>query len=910
MIRPRIKQFFRIALRRDDIVVRNVDDEIRAHLDMRTEQLVREGLTPERAREEAIRRFGSMDDARRDLQQHAHQRERTMQLREWLDALRQDIRYAARGLRREPLFAGFVIATLALGIGANAAMFGVVDRMLLRGPEHITDASRLMRVYLHERVPGQGEFATPTFGYVMYSTLKNNTHSFDGVAAYVATPHGQTVLGHGTDAQLIQQGQATADLFPVLGVKPALGRFFSPDEDNVVGAERVAVLGYGLWQRVYAGDPNILGKTILLRDIPYAVVGVAPKGFTGPQLNRVDVWVPMSLHVSLQTPDWSHTWSAQWLMVVSRLKPGVTRTQAAEDATAAYRHAYTGGDKDDAGADLLVAPLTFSEDGKESTEVTVSRWFVGVAFVVLLIACSNVVNLLLARAVRRRREVAVRLALGAARRRLVQLLLTESLMLAALGGAAGLAVAWVTATLMRTVLLNNVEWTSSAIDARVLVVSAAIALGVGVITGLVPALRSSRPDLTSSLKSGVREGGAHGTRLRAALTVAQAALSIVLLVGAGLFVRSLTNVRGLDLGMQPARFLVVSPRWPSISSLDSARQVTERARRENVLAQVLDKTRQLPGIERAAMTIGLPFRSGYQQFLRVPGWDSIPKVGGAASVSAASGDYFETVGTRVLNGRAFTSADHAGTEPVTVVSELMAKTLWPKGDAIGQCLFTGPKKDSLNICSRVVGVAADVHRFRLNEKASMHYYVPFGQERGMGGTDLLVRPRNDPQAAIPEIRKLFQQLDPTIVYVDANTLQDEVDPQVRPWRLGASVFGLMGILALLVAAVGLYSVMSYLVAQRTHELGVRIALGASGGNILSLVLKSSVGMALLGIVIGLAMTLVAGRFIQPLLFNTSSRDSSVLGGVALAMLAVALLASALPALRARGTDPMEALRTE
>jgi predicted permease len=910
MIRPRIKKFFRIALRRDDIVARNVDDEIRAHLDMRTEQLVREGFAPDAARDEAARRFGSMDDARRDLQQHAHQRERTMQFREWFEALRQDIRYAARGLRREPLFAGFVIATLALGIGANAAMFGIVDRLLLRGPEHIADAQNVMRVYLHERVTGQGEFATPYFGYVMYSTLKENAHSFDGVAAYVARPHSQTVLGHGVDAEIIQQGQATADLFPMLGVKPALGRFFSADEDRVVGAQRVAVIGYGLWQRVYNGDRNVLGKSILLRDIPYAIIGVAPKGFTGPQLGKVDVWLPMGLHVSMQTNDWSHTWNAQWLGIVTRLKPGITREQAALDATAAFRHAYTGGDKNDGAADIFVAPLSYNDEGKESTEVTVSRWLVGVAFIVLLIACSNVVNLLLARAVRRRREVAVRLALGAARRRLVQLLLTESLMLATLGGAAGLVVAWFTAQLMRTVLLTDVEWSSSPVDGRVLAVSAAIALTVGIITGLVPALRSSRPDLTSSLKSGIREGGTQGARLRAGLTVAQAALSIVLLAGAGLFVRSLSHIREIDLGIQAGRALIISPRWPSISSLDSSGQIVERARRANVFAAALEKARQLPGIEHASLTIGLPFRSGFQQALRVPGWDSIPRVNGTTSISAPTNDYFESVGTRVLSGRVFTAADHAGTEPVAIVSALMAKTLWPKGDAVGQCIFTGVTKDSLNLCSRVVGVVADVHRRGLREKPAMHYYVPFGQEHGMGGTELVVRPRNAPETVIPELRKLFQQMDPTIAFVDASTLQDDVDPEMRPWRLGASVFGMMGILALLVAAVGLYSVMSYLVAQRTHELGVRIALGASASDVVSLVLKSSVGMAVLGIVIGLGMTLIAGRFIQPLLFETSPRDSAVLSGVALMMLAVALLAAIAPALRAKGTDPMEALRTE
>lgn len=911
MIRPGIRKFFRIALRRGDVVARNVDEEIRVHLDMRAEQLVREGFAPDAAREEAARRFGSLEQARRDLQEHAKQRERTMQFREWVDALGQDVRYAARGLRREPLFTAFVVTTLALGIGANAAMFGVVDRLLLRGPEHIADASQVMRVYLHERVPGQGEFSTEGFGYVMYSTLKENTHSFDGVGTYVASRNDRAVMGRGADSKLVLRGQASADLFTMLGVRPALGRFFSADEDNVLGAQRVAVLSYGMWQREFGGDRGVLGKSIVLSAIPYTIIGVAPKGYTGPQLGQMDVWVPASLHVSMQADDWSHTWTAQWLEIAVRLKPGVTREQAALDATAAYRHAYNAGDKNDDAADIFVAPLSFDEQGKESTEASVSRWLVGVALIVLLIACSNVVNLLLARAMRRRREVAVRLALGAARTRLVRLLLTESLLLATVGGVAGLAVASGTAQLVRTVLLTNVEWTDPPIDGRVLVVSGAIALTVGILTGLVPALRASRPDLTSSLKSGVREGGSHGLRLRGALTVAQAALSIVLLTGAGLFVRSLSQVRGLDMGMQPDRMLIASPRWPSIADRDTAAQRVERARRVALWHEALDRARQLPGVEHAALTVGLPFRSGFTQKLRATGWDSIPQsLGPSPTVSAAGDDYFETAGTRLISGRTFTAADHAGSEPVSIVSALMAKTLWPKGDAIGKCIYTGKSGDSLTDCSRVVGIVADIYRFRLKEKPVMHYYVPFGQEHRMGGTELVIRPHGDPASAIPAVRKLFQQLDASITYVDEGTLQEAIDPQVRPWRLGASMFGLMGILALLVASVGVYSVMSYLVAQRTHELGVRIALGASAQNIVAIVVKSSVGMALLGIAIGLALSFAAGRFVEPLLFNTSPRDALVFSGVTGVMLAVAVLASVIPALRARSTDPMEALRTE
>ena len=456
-------------------------------------------------------------------------------------------------------------------------------------------------------------------------------------------------------------------------------------------------------------------------------------------------------------------------------------------------------------------------------------------------------------------------------------------MLAALGGTAGLAVAWITGQLLRTALLTDVEWTSSPVDGRVLAVSALIALSVGIVVGLVPALRSSRPDLTTALKSGIREGGVQGTRLRAALTVAQAALSIVLLSGAGLFVRSLSNIRALDLGIQPDRMLV----------------------------QVLERIRKMPRVERATLSIGLPFQSSYSEDIRVSGFDSIPKLpGGYPQISAVASDYFETVGTRVLRGRVFSAADRPESEPVAVVSELMGKTLWPGRDPIGECIFTGKGSEDLTTCLRIVGVVADVHRSRLKEATGTHYYVPKGQEHGIGGTALIVRPRGDATSVIPDVRKLLQEMDPTIQYVKEATLQDDVDPQIRPWRLGASVFGLMGILALLVAAVGLYSVMSYLVAQRTHELGVRIALGAQGADIVSLVVRSSVGMAMLGIVIGVGISLAAGRFIEPLLFDASVRDVGVLGGVSLAMLGVSVLASALPALRAKGTDPMEALRAE
>ncbi|HSA54318.1 MAG TPA: FtsX-like permease family protein, partial [Gemmatimonadaceae bacterium] len=639
--------------------------------------------------------------------------------------------------------------------------------------------------------------------------------------------------------------------------------------------------------------------------------GVAPAGFTGPQLGPVDVWVPMSHWSRNVTRDWPTSWNAQWLHVIGRLAPGATLAQAREDLTAAFRAGYTGDEAPLRTARLGAAPLGFLSDGREPPEVAIARWLVGVAIVVLAIACSNVVNLLLARAIRRRREVAVRVALGAGRRRLVGLLLTESLMLALLGGVAGIVVAYATGQLVRGTLLPHVAWVESPVSVPVLAVAGAIAILLGVVAGLIPAFRVSRPNLTRDLKSGVREGGGTHSRLRGALTVAQAALSVVLLVGAGLFVRSLARIDALDLGIEPDRVLVTEMSWPRLPATATEEQrADERPRRMEVYARAMERVRSIPGVANASLSVGLPFQYGFSQYLRLPGRDSLPRFrAGSPRISAVAAGYFETVGTRIVRGRAFTTGDRAGSEPVTIVSELMARTLWPGEDPIGQCLYTSPRGEAVP-CSRIVGIAQDARRSRLREEPGMHYYVPVGQERGFGGTSLVIRPAGAPTAVIPAIRQAIAEVDPSVLYVDVGLLQERVDPQIRPWRLGATVFGLMGVLALLVAAVGLYSVLSYLVAQRTHEVGVRLALGATGGSIVRLVMRHSLAMALAGITIGIALSLAAGRFVAPLLFDTSPRDGIVLASVAGSLIVVALAASLLPALRARRVDPLEAMRTD
>lgn len=905
-LRRGVRRLFRLTIHQPRLGRADAEEELRSYVAARIETLVAQGMTSAAAEAEALRRLGGWDRALTAAVHSAELREKKMRLRDYIDDFRDDLTFAWRSLRREKLVAGFIVVTLALGIGANAAMYSVIERLLIRGPEHIRDADRMLRFFRSERRIPEGDQTTNSFGWVSYDLFRRDTTVFAGVGAYMVYQEGLT-FGEGADAVLIPYGAATWDLFPVLGTQPALGRFFTREEDSPAAPQRVVILGYGLWQRAFGGDSSVLGRTARLGSADFTIVGVTPRGCTGPQLQPVDVWVPLSYQSRNVTTDWPRAWDATWIRVLARLRPGVSREQAASVATALYKAAYIGGDAAEANSRIFLAPLNSDGRGRETREASISRWLIGVTAIVLLIACSNVANLLLARVVRRRREVALRIALGAGRGRLVRLLLTESMSLAIAGAVAGLAVAWGTALLMRNMLLPDLEWPSAPVNTRVLALSLVSAIAVGLLIGIVPALRASRPDLTTALKSGVRESGGQSSRLRGALTVAQAALSIVLLVGAGLFMRSLGRIHAIDLGIQPERIIVADVRYPTWTG-----SAGERAQRSRVLLDAMLRIRSVPSVETSSLTIGLPFSSSFGLYVRVDGRDSLPRLaGGGASIRAVTDGYFSTVGTRILEGRAFTLADRDGSEPVTIVNRTMAAALWPGRSPLGECIYWSPSQDSLTTCSRIVGIAADAHAFALREDAGMLYYVPFGQERGIGGTNLLVRPRPRREAeAMAAIRQLLPTLDPSIEYVSTALLQERVDPQVRPWKLGAAMFTALGALALLVAAVGLFSVMSYLVTQRSQEFGVRIALGARTFGILLLVLRSSALLALGGAVIGSTIALVMGRFIEPILFDTSARDPLVLGAVAVTLLVVATMASAVPALRAKRVNPVDALRVE
>ena len=826
-----------------------------------------------------------------------------------MDGFIQDLRLAVRGLRRDAGFTAFVLITLALGIGANAVTFGIVDRLLVTGPLGVREASHVVRIYLSVDPPGQRHITTPAFGNVAYDLFRGHATRVEGVSTYAVNA---VLVGDGGETRAANAEYASETLFPMLGVAPALGRFIDAGDNRPDAAAHVAVLSDALWRHDYGASREALGRAITIGGAPYTIVGVAPAGFTGPQFGPVDLWLPMNLQGPQTAPDWKTTWHAQWLSIVARLAPGVTPGSASDELTAIYQRGYTGGVDRRVGttdvlshARIVTGSLQENNAGVEAPEVSVVRWLAGVAIVVLLIACANVANLQIARGLQRAREIALRAALGARAGRIVRLLLVESLMLSLGGAALGLAVAYWIGALARTQIFSWVDWSTPPVDARVLAVSIGLGVATGLLVGVAPAWRATRTDLTTSLKTGAREGGGARQRLRQALTVGQAALCALLLIGAGLFVRSLWHARTLPLGFDPDRVATVEVTRPSLGAIqDPAAQEAERTRRRVASRDAVDAVRALPGVEGASLAAGTPFGNRFEPDVRVIGPAGPTLIEHGPGVSAVSDGYFATVGTRILRGRAFRSADREGSEAIAIVNETMARVVWPTSDPIGRCVIIG-RSDAP--CARIVGVAEDTHQTALHEPASMHLYMPFGQEIGFGGTVLLVR-AIDPLSLGASIRQTVAALDPAIRHVSVSTLQQAIDPLTKSWRVGASVFSASGLLALIVAAIGIYSVLSYLVADRRREIGVRVALGARRWDVARLILSGSLGLAALGVAAGALAALALGAQIEPLLFDESPRDPVVFAAVACVILLMAALAGVGPSARANRIDPIVALR--
>ena len=891
------RRLFNLGTWRRRDATRDLRDEMELHIALRTEALVREGMTPEQARAEAQRLFAIDNTTIEQLHNVALDRNRYMRFHERWDALRQDARYAARRLLREPAITAFIIATLALGIGINVTAFSVVDRVLLRGPQHVREPERLVRLYSRVDQPPAGSRTMPWLPYTAFTTLRAGMRTIESMGAYRVD---ETMVGSGASSHMRPVSRASSDFFTMLGVRPLRGRFFGASED----AAPVAVLGESFWRNSLGGDPDILGKSMRIDDQPYTIIGIAPAGFTGVGLGRVDAWTPISPAMR----------GSQNMHLIARLRPGVTATAVAADVTTLrvqVEETLPSWAKWLRGADYLAAPIRYDDTARESFEAAMARWLAAISAIILFVSCANVANLLLARLARRRRELAVRMALGSGRGRVIRLLTIEGLLLALGAALAGLLVMVLVEPVVKGSLFPDGGWTFSVVDWRIQGAVVVFTILTALLVSLVPAIQAGRAEVNDALRGGSR-GGESRSGLRSALTVVQATLSVVLLVGAGLFLRSVQRVNSVDLGMQVDRVLTVELRYPrparaageSFSDWLARGSELERMR----YRRMVEVARRVPGVERAAVSVTIPLNGGVTLSLWTPGRDSIPSLpGGGPWVSAVGEDYFPTMGTTIRQGRAFTADDREGSEAVVIVNEAMAQALWPGRQPLGECLLIRSRTAP---CARVVGVAADIHRSGLREEPSMQYYVPMGQERGFSGSWLIVRPRGDVTTAWPALREALQAADPEIRSIDMRFLSQGLAGEIRPFRLGMVAFGLSAALALIVAGLGLYSIMAHAVAWRRHEIGVRLALGARPLSIARLVVGRGTLLATTGIGLGLVLAMAARPWLEPQLFDTSARDPLVLVGVAVLLEAVALLAGWIPARRAVAVSPTEALRAE
>lgn len=852
---------------------------------------------------------GSLDalrDARRQLGNETRVREdsRDRWSLPWIDVLQQDLHYAWRGLRRSPAFTATVVITLALGIGANVAMFGVVDRLMFRPLPYLIDASSVNRVYLQTTPRGE-TFTNTVFPFTRYLDLRQNSTSF---SQYAAFSQQVMAIGTGDDAKEQNTAGVTASFFSFFDARPVLGRVFSVAEDSVGANTDVVVLSYAFWQSQFAGQ-DVIGKPLQVGIRSYTIIGVMPKGFVGPSEELPSAaFIPLTAFALNEGGSEGKVFNTRYnwdfAQIIVRRKPGVTEQAATSDLTQAYIRSRDAqrlinpavAKPNVAHPKGVAGPFKIAAGPGASLEAKTLLWVSGVAVIVLLIACANVTNLLLARMLRRKREFAMRLALGISRRRLLTQLITENVLLALLGCLAALVVAQWGGAALRGVLFEGDSPRGLGVDWRSLTVATAIALATGLLVSIGPVLLAARGNLSALLRAGLREGVYQRSRLRSSLLILQGALSVMLLVGAGLFVRSLGHAKSAQLGYDPEPVLLAFPNMRGLK-LDSASEVQFNQR-------LLATAQRIPGVESAARVNSRLFSTN-SELVFVDGMDSTAQLGRFV-IQYASPEYFATMRTRILRGRAFTESDRAGTPLVTVVSESMGKALWPGKDAIGQCLRISQNSAP---CTTVIGVAEDAAYTGLLETKRFAQYVPLEQINPTIGRNIVLRlSGNSASRSIETVRRELQRVMPGAGYVTVKPVQEYLATQRRSWTLGATMFVTFGILALVVAAVGLYGVITYNVAQRMHELGVRVALGAQARNIVQLVVGQGVVFAIAGVVIGLTAAFLAARWIQPLLFDQSARDPLTYAVVGASLFTVAVLASVIPAARASRADPNTVLR--
>jgi len=870
-----------------------MDEEMRSHLELRTQANIEAGMSPEEARLAALRQFGWRESIKERCRDQRGVR--------WLETLVQDVRYGARQLRRNPGFTVVAVLTLSLGIGANTAMFTLANFALFGGsPAERRD--ELVSVFFGDP-QGRG---VSNHSYADYADYRRETAGVvSGIAAFTPVP-ANLLAGQGTER--VSVGLVSDNYFSVFGFRPLAGRAFSPDDNRTPGAHPVAVISEGLWRRQFAGDPDLNGKSIALNQASYRVIGVMPESAARMvAVVKVDVFVPAMMQGVLgQGRDTLSERGNKEFMVIGRLRPGVTLAQAQSrfDVLAAqlakeYPQVWT-----DQGRSR---PLTLvSQSGSQlpfelrGYVVGFLALLLGVVAAVLLIACANIANFLLARATARRREMAVRLALGATRRRILHQLLTESLLLSLAGGAAGWVVAGGIARLLQVFVPNlGVPLVfDPGMDLRVLAFTLIVTCATAVAFGLAPALRASRPEVATGLKEGEATSAFGGGRfsLRNLLIVAQVSTCLALLLCAGIFLRSLGKLSSIDLGFNSSQVALLS--------VDPGLQGYSPERARAFQEQALERLERLPGVVSADVARRTPVGMSKVGEQFIPEGKELNPKEAYFGFNLVGSRYFETMQIPLLRGRGFSPQDREGTPRVAVINQAMAERFWPGEDPIGRQLLQNNETPL-----EIVGVCQTAKYHRLTERPAPFVYLPIRQNPPSALT-FHIRTYSSPAAALHPARQELLSLDPALAVFDVKTLDEHLAASMLPVRIGAVLLGAFGVLALGLALLGLYGVMSYVVTRRTREIGIRLALGATRGAVLRLIVAQGVRLAFAGVCLGLLLGSGLVAAIASQLYGVSRADWATLAGIPLALMGVALLACLLPARRASRVEPVVALRAE
>jgi predicted permease len=814
----------------------------------------------------------------------------------------QDLRYGLRMLAKSPGFTAIAVLSLALGIGANTAIFSLVNASLLR-PIPVADPSGLASVFMtDQRNPGNLPLS-----HLNYKDLRDQNQVFTEMAAFTFAQVNWSTTG---ESQQIPLQVVSGNYFSLLGAQPALGRGFLPEED--VKPTPVIVLSQGFWERSFGRDPNIIGKTITLNRTAFTVVGVGQNGFTGTVLGaNPSGWVPMAMHAVVQPNfDWYEQRRGLFLQAFGRLKPEVSIAQASaglKTVFAGLEQAYPNDNKGRSAGAVSLLDARLNPQGQAGAPlIRLSMILMGVVGIVLLIACANVANLLLGRAARRKKEIALRLALGAGRARLIRQLVTESTLLSIVGGGLGLLLAyWLLSALVAAELdLPLPVGQDLGIDSRVLAFTTILAIATGFIFGIAPAIQSSKPDIVPVLKNEVVPSGTghRGLRgflaMRQALVVGQIALSLVSLVAAALFLRSLTTAQQTDTGFETRGVLVMN--------LNLGREGYTPARGQVFYEEAADRVAGLAGVRHAAIAQNAPLGGGFLRSVFPEGQDTTTRDRILIQVNSVSPGYLETLGVPLLRGRDFTRSDTMGAPLVVIVNETMASRFWPKEEAIGKRFKFFGDSDY----TTVIGVAKDSKYNGVAEDPTPFIYQPLLQNYTPQAT-LHVRAAADAAPLAGAVRETIREIDPTLSVFNVRTLEDQVANSLQPLRTNVIVLTGFGILALALASIGLYGVATFAVTERTREIGVRMALGARRGTVLRLVLGHGAVLVTIGVAVGLIAALgVVSIIPAELLPNVSARDPLTFAGTAAVLIVVALAATWIPAYRATRIDPLVALRAQ